>query len=267
MMDKSCEGNFVLNLHCLGSAGYHPNDDRHTSCYCVPEAGLVLDAGSGIYRLGDLIETDQLDLVLSHAHLDHIVGLTFLLDVLHYAEKRRERTVDRLRIFGEQAKLDAIQTHLFSELIFPVELSAEWIAIDDSPSFKAAGADVSWRRQPHPGGSVAYRFDWGDRVLVYATDTSGFTQADDLDWMKHADVLMHECYFRDEHQDWALKTGHSWTSRVASIARTVDPAKLIITHLNPLDRGDDPVGKEALAASFAGELLIAGDGLVTRVGG
>lgn len=255
-----------MNLHCLGTAGYHPNDDRQTSCYAVPEAGLVCDAGSGIYRLGPLISTDRLDLVLSHAHLDHIVGLTYLLDVLHQAEQSLGRKVDRLRIFGERAKLDAVREHLFSELIFPVALSAEWIPIDDQLTFRAGGANVTWRPQPHPGGSVAYRFDWGNRVLVYATDTSGYTDPDDLGWMSNADVLIHECYFQDQQRDWAEKTGHCWTSRVAEIAAAVRPKKLLITHINPLDDRADPVGRPALSRAFDGELLVASDGLVTEIG-
>ena len=97
-----------MQLHCLGTAGYHPNEDRHTSCYFLPESGIVLDAGTGLFRLAELIETPTLDIVLSHAHLDHVAGLTFLLDVLY------QRPVDRLRIWGEKEKLAAIEQHLFS---------------------------------------------------------------------------------------------------------------------------------------------------------
>ena len=71
-----------MRLHCLGTVGYHPNDSSHTSCYFLPQSGILLDAGTGIFRLAKLIETDSLDVLLSHAHLDHSFGLTFLLDVL-----------------------------------------------------------------------------------------------------------------------------------------------------------------------------------------
>ena len=71
-----------MRLHCLGTVGYHPNDARHTSCYCLPESGIVLDGGTGAFRLANLIETETLDVLLSHAHLDHTFGLTFLLDDL-----------------------------------------------------------------------------------------------------------------------------------------------------------------------------------------
>ena len=112
-----------MRLHCLGTVGYHPNDTRHTSCYFLPESGILLDGGTGAFRLTKLIETDTLDVLLSHAHLDHTFGLTFLLDVLF------ERPVRMVRIWGESAKIQAVREHLFHELIFPAPLSAQWMPI------------------------------------------------------------------------------------------------------------------------------------------
>ena len=168
-----------MRLHCLGTAGYHPSETRHTSCYFLPESGIVLDAGTGLFRLPPLIQTDSLDILLSHAHLDHTVGLTFLLDVVY------QRPVREIRVWGQQEKLDAIRQLIGSELIFPVELPVRWMAIDDQPEFcvrpitRAAGdgrqnqpdqtlassagmppVRVQWHFQSHPGGSVGYRLDW-----------------------------------------------------------------------------------------------------------
>ncbi len=74
--------------------------------------GVVLDAGTGIYRLAPLIQTDTLDILLSHAHLDHVVGLTFLLDVFF------QRPVKDVRVWGTAQKLDAVQRLLFDESLF-----------------------------------------------------------------------------------------------------------------------------------------------------
>ena len=158
-----------MRLHCLGTVGYHPNATRQTSCFFLPESGILLDAGTGIFRLPDLIQTESLDVLLSHAHLDHTVGLTFLLDVLH------RRPVNQLRIWAESNKIAAIRDHLFHELLFPAELDAEWMPIDNHPEFAVGdNIQVAWRPQQHPGGSVAFRIDWkSDKRLVYATDTTG----------------------------------------------------------------------------------------------
>ncbi len=57
----------LMKLHCLGTAGYHPNDARHTSCYAIPDVNIVLDAGSGFYRIGGLLRSDTIHILLSHA--------------------------------------------------------------------------------------------------------------------------------------------------------------------------------------------------------
>ena len=104
-----------MQLHFLGTTGYHPNARRHTACFMLPEQGIVLDAGTGMFRVRDRICTTELDIFLTHAHLDHIAGLTFLFDVLH------EKQVNRVTVHGERQKLAAIEEHLLAELIFPVK--------------------------------------------------------------------------------------------------------------------------------------------------
>lgn len=247
----------LMQLHCLGTAGYHPSETRHTSCYFVPETGLLLDAGTGIFRLPSLLKTDTLDILLSHAHLDHIVGLTFLLDILY------QHPLQSVRVWGEAEKINAIRTLLASEFIFPVELPVQWCAIDDpdhasgNQTFEINGACVSWRRQEHPGGSVGYRIHWTNinepnspdsgatsRVLLYATDTVGATDEDTLHWMKDVDLLLHECNFHDHQVEWAIKTGHCYLDRVAQISAAASPKRVLLTHVNPideltLDKGDE----------------------------
>ena len=244
-----------MQIHCLGTTGYHPSDHRETSCYMLASDGIVLDAGTGAYRLAPLIKTDSIDILLSHAHLDHVAGLTFLLDVFF------QRPVSTVRVWGEAAKLQAIQDHLFHELIFPVPLKVHWMPIDDHPSFEIgigsvqAGRSpvtVDWIPQDHPGGSVGYRLKWANpsKTLIYATDTIGDLSESTRQWMEDADMLMHECYFCDHEQEWALKTGHCWTSRAAEIARNAKVKKLLLTHINPLALGDDPVEIEKAIRLF-----------------
>ncbi|MGI9472055.1 MAG: MBL fold metallo-hydrolase [Rubripirellula sp.] len=246
-----------MQLHCLGTAGYHPNEARHTSCYYLPESGIALDAGSGIFRLANHIKTDSLDILLSHAHLDHTLGLTFLLDVLY------ERPVKQLRIWGEAKKLAAVRDHLLHDLIFPAPIKATWNSIDDTPEFQVADATVTWRPQDHPGGSVAYRLAWPNgKRLVYSTDTTGDTSSEHAEWSRDADLLMHECYFRDSAAEWATKTGHSWTSRVIDVALASKPKSLLLTHVNPLETETDPVDSEMMREKLGVKVTVAEDGML-----
>ena len=245
-----------MKIHCLGSAGYHPNDLRHTSCYYLPDCGIALDAGTGAYRLPNVMAGSSLDILLSHAHLDHTAGLTFLLELAS------TYPVERIQIWGESEKLAAVQKHLFHPLIFPVKLKANWNPIDDLDEFQIGRVKIAWRQQQHPGGSVAFRLDWPDgKRLVYASDTTGDTSPEHIAWSRSADLLLHECNFRNEDAEWTLATGHSWTDRVAEIARLSTPKKLLITHLNPLETVPDPVDSEVIRQQVDTELLLAVDGM------
>lgn len=243
-----------MKIHCLGTAGYHPNETRQTSCYYLPDAGIALDAGTGIYRLPKVLRGKSLDILLSHAHLDHVAGLTFLLDILS------KHPVERIQIWGESDKLAAVREHLFHPLIFPADIEAKWNAIDESPEFVIGDTTVTWRHQEHPGGSVAYRLEWPDgKRLVYSTDTTGDRSPGYVEWSRHADLLMHECYFRNEASEWAQKTGHSWTDRVAEIAVLNSPKKLLLTHVNPLEHESDPVQSHLIRERIEAETVIAED--------
>jgi ribonuclease Z len=262
-----------MQLHCLGTAGYHPSDQRHTSCYVVPAAGCVLDAGTGIFRLPGLLETDHLDILLSHAHLDHVVGLTYLLDVL------QQRPVEQVTVWGARSKLAAIREHLFDPAIFPVMPRVDWRAIEEEEPARQDGAvggcftltsggGVRWFPLEHPGGAVGYRIQWparGDALhtLAYVTDTTAGPDAPYLSAIAEVDLLLHECNFRDENAEWAVKTGHSCTSATARLARQARVGRLLMTHMNPLETGDDPVGIDTARAIFAAS-DVARDGQVVE---
>ncbi len=102
-----------MRLVLLGTTGYHPNENGHTPCMLLPEAGVMFDAGTAIFLAPRLLATPTLDIFLSHAHLDHTIGLTYLFSVIH------QHPLERVRVFGEAEKLAAIEEHLFSEFLFP----------------------------------------------------------------------------------------------------------------------------------------------------
>jgi len=216
-----------MKLMLLGTVGYHPNDRRQTACLMLPQLGVLFDAGSASYRVGDYLETDTIDVFLSHAHLDHIVGLTFLYDVIS------GRKIERITVHGEAEKLDAISRHLFSELLFPVKPPFD-TKILQPRTLLADGAVVTHFPLRHPGGSVGYRVDWPDRSLAYVTDTVAAADADYVDKIRGVDLLIHECNFGDDEPEQAELTGHSCVTPVAQVAAAAEVGRLVLVHLNSL---------------------------------
>jgi len=232
-----------MKLLILGSTGYHPNELRHTACFMLPEVGVVLDAGTGMFRVRDHLVTPELRIFLSHAHVDHIVGLTFLIDVLN------ETPVARATVYGEPDKLAAIKRHLFSELLFPVEPPCDFRPLTGPVDIPNDGR-LTYFPLDHPGGSLGFRLDWPDRSLAYVTDTVAREDADYVERIRGVDLLVHECYFADDLADLATLTGHSHTTPVALVARAAEVGRLVLVHVNPLINAQDPVGLETAQAIF-----------------
>src|SRR5687767_11949171 len=232
-----------MKLLLLGTAGYHPSEWRQTACLMLPEAGIVLDAGTGFFRVRKHLQSPTLDVLLTHAHLDHVVGLTYLLSTAW------ERELERVTIHGEAAKLAAIREHLLCDVLFPAPLPCDWQPLSAKPT-EIAGARVTPIPLVHPGGSVGYRLDWLGHSLAYVTDTTASPSADYVEAIRGVDLLVHECNFRDVQQDWAVKTGHSCTSAVAEVAKAAGVKRLLLVHLNPLAKEDDPVDLAACRRIF-----------------
>ncbi len=103
-----------MRVEFLGTGGYHPNERRHTTCVMLPELGVVFDAGTAFFRVPSRVRTPDLHIFLSHAHLDHIVGLTYILSSLGNG------VAQAAHVHATEATLAAVHEHLFAQPIFPV---------------------------------------------------------------------------------------------------------------------------------------------------
>lgn len=244
-----------MKVEFLGTAGYHPNATRHTSCTYIGDVGdgcgFVLDAGTGFFRLIGRQLPAQLHIFLSHAHLDHVSGLTYLLNVL--LNQKTEVTV-----YGGAQTLDTISNDLFDSPLFPLPFKHAKQVVEPGKSLEVCGARVSVFPLTHPGGSLAYRFDWPDRSLGYVTDTAGDGRY--IDFISHVDLLIHERNFNDDLHEIADASGHCTSEMVARVARQAQARHLAITHFNPLTE-TDPLEEDSMRLEFP-EAVSAYDGLV-----
>lgn len=230
-----------MKVFILGTAGYHPNEFRHTACVMVPELGVVFDAGTSFFRIRDLIATEHLDIFLSHSHLDHVVGLTYLHDVLW------DKSVSRVTVHAMSEKLSVVTENLFHPDLFPVApVFAN--SVLESVTDLGSGVRVTSFPLDHPGGSVGFRLDTPDVSMAYVTDTT--SDADYVSHLQGVDLLIHECYFPDGNEELARRTGHCCTNHAASVAKRASVGMLVLTHINPLNVDEDPIGLDAAREIF-----------------
>jgi ribonuclease BN (tRNA processing enzyme) len=223
-----------MKLLLLGTTGYHPNDRRHTACLMLPEAGIVLDAGTAMYRVREYLCTPEVDIFLTHAHLDHVVGLTYLLDVV------RGKSVRRVTVHAAPDKLAAVQNHLLAPALFPAKLPCEFRPLAAEVPL-AGGGRLSHFPLAHPGGATGFRLDWPGHALAYVTDTTAADDAPYVEAVRGVDVLVHECNFPDSQSELAARTGHSTLTPVARLAQRAGVGRLVLIHVDPLADADAPL--------------------------
>ena len=214
-----------------------PTDSRETACALVRDGdrALAIDAGTGLRRLRtdtELLEgVARLDIVLTHFHLDHVVGLSYLpgMDV----------PVD---VWGAGGALVGTSTvDLVHRLLDPPFLlpSAEFLArtVDDVHELDEAGArigpfEVAVRYQrKHPSPTLALRI--GDS-LAHCTDTA--YDEGNVEFVRGARLLLHEAFHAGETTDDA---GHTAAGDAARLAAAAGVDRLVLIHPGPLSGTDE----------------------------
>jgi ribonuclease Z len=221
-----------MRVEFLGTGGYHPNERRQTTCVMLPELGVIFDAGTAFFRVSSRIRTPEIHIFLSHAHLDHIVGLTYILSAFATG------TLKRAHIHAADPTLAAVREHLFARELFPVMPAYEFHSLAERVEVPERGV-LTHIPLSHPGGSIGYRIDWPGKSLAFVTDTT--VDGSYAEFVRGVGLLIHECYLPDSRGEWAKKTGHSHTTPVAELARDAEVGQLLLIHIDPCFTEADPI--------------------------
>jgi ribonuclease BN (tRNA processing enzyme) len=262
-----------VKLLPLGTNGHMPTYGRHTMSVALrfDDVAIVCDAGTGLSRLVEPAVREffegvaTLHLVLSHYHLDHVVGLSYLPALWKQGPISLYAPSTPL---VEASPADALE-RLLSPPLFGAR-PANWpapiqLVPFDGLRLDIGGIPVECRAQTHPGGSVGLRFL--DHV-AYITDTAADAQT--TRFARGVSVLLHELWLTDSEavERQQELQGHSSLSGVAAVCDSADVGTVMPIHHNPRRTAADVqrLGRE-LSRRVDGRVVIPEEGCQYEIDG
>lgn len=229
-----------------------------TSCYEVTcgSKSIICDAGSGLVALGQKLlqdETPEINIALTHFHIDHIMGLPFFAPLF-------EKGV-RIRLFADETVLacsvEEMMHRLFAQPFLPMGMEAiqadlSFQDLSDAEIHTLGDATIERLELCHPGGNTAFRIRHNDKTVVYTGD---FSHCDEhqmrrlTEWMENVDLGIVESTFTPQNYNANKSFGHTHWHAAGKIAM---PAKkwLGVHHHHLADDHTLGLADQELRATF-----------------
>ena len=243
-------------IRCYGARGSIPvsgNDylkyGGDTTCLEIRSKNdqiIIVDAGSGIRRLGNRLLSEQrfeYNIIFTHSHLDHILGFPFFKPI--YNEKA---VINMLGCPTTQGDISKLISKAMSAPLFPIQfdqLTAKINYAADCPlSFNIDSIEIYPINLSHPNIGMGYKFVEDDKIFVFLTDNelgyrhrNGRTFDEYAEFAKDADLLIHDAEYTPEEYRLKKGWGHSNYMDALNLSFKAGVKKLGLFHHNQ-DRSD-----------------------------
>ncbi|WP_165385724.1 3',5'-cyclic-nucleotide phosphodiesterase [Spiribacter vilamensis] len=236
-----------MHIQTLGSSGGLESGNGTTAFHIAP--ATLIDAGTGSQRL-ERAQLDSLsDVLLTHAHADHIAGLPLLIDALFDTLTTTGRA---LNVHALPETIQSLRAHVFNNDIWP-----------DFSRLPSARAGVLRFHPLTPWQPLSLAGEGDSRLTVtpfpvaHTVPTCGFciddtdtrtaicgdtglsdVSIDALNRLAPLTDLYIECGLSNAHDRLAEQARHLTPDRLTRLlgALDVQPERVWITHLKPLQR-------------------------------
>lgn len=218
----------------------------HTSCISIyyDDFLVVFDGGSGISNLSYWYNEHSIKkifLCLSHAHLDHLIGLPFFKPLW---ESPSTNPVS-LHFFSYTLEpyggVQKVLERIISPPYFPITFkdSNAHIEYSDVPlgnTVSFPNAKLSSHLLDHPGKSVGYRLDTKEGSIVYLSDSAPL-QGEAFDsivqFCKEARLIIVDTTFTEEEAERYPTWGHGTLAYATAVACAAKVQELALYHHGP----------------------------------
>ena len=229
----------MFEVTCLGTSASIPTASRSLPAFLVEHEGLrfLVDCGEAtqlrLMQAGESLKIPHI--LLTHDHLDHILGLAGLLFSLSLLRMQPtpqvtiyggNTTLKRARILANMIRANE-QSPVYVDLAF-VEVSPGVVLEDDRLKVSAFPTD---HRELRPSFGYAFETKGRNSVkLVFSGDTR-YTDAL-VQAAKGADCLVAEANYASDKETQAEKYGHLTAAQAARIAAAAGAKCLMLTHIS-----------------------------------
>ncbi len=207
----------------LGTNGWYDTQTGSTISVLIQteHEDIVLDAGSGFFRLDEYIDgTKPVYLLLSHFHLDHIIGLHGLVKM---------KFNEGLCIAGQRGTQKILGDVIASPFTFPLnELPYKTELIDLDSGMDRIPFGLEYLPLVHSDPCLGYRITRDDKVIAFCTDTGYCENAVKL--ASECDLIITECALKSGQYNEAWP--HLNPEEAAGIALEAGAGRLVLTHFD-----------------------------------
>ncbi len=243
----------------------------NTSCLEVRCSGrlLVFDAGTGMRALSDSLGDGPIDtdLFMTHTHLDHVCGWSFLR-VLNHAGTRVSVWAGHL---DSPRILEDVFRYFLEDPLTPV--TARSLKADITWKIFRAGdrleprEGILIRTAPlnHPNGACGYRIEHGGKALCYVTDTEhveGEPDRNILELIEGADMVIYDSSYTDDEFPAFVNWGHSTWQEGVRLCDAASVRTFVAFHHDPSHDDDRMDAIAAELENFRPGSVVAREGMV-----
>ena len=203
---------------------------------------LIFDAGTGMQPLGNALMRNsglrEVEIFLTHCHLDHVTGLPFFAPFFVDGYKVGVWAGNLL----PAASVELVMRKIMSSPLFPVEVEIfrAGITFHDFMSGDVLNPypGVTLRTAPldHPDGASGYRLEFNGKVFAVISDTSGFPGQRDKELIalaRNADLIVYDATFTEDEIKTRETWGHSTWARGVKLANAANVKQLCLFHHDP----------------------------------
>ena len=206
-----------------------------TSCYMVRagEETIFLDAGSGLASAPAVYPKPPV-VLLSHLHLDHIMGLGMFTGF--FVPGQRARVYVPFCEDNESA--EGMMARVFSPPFWPLKISdmegkPEILALP--PSLSVGDVQIETMEGNHPNRTMVFRLNYDGRSIVYATDyeVNDATFPRLAEFAAGADLLLYDAQLTEEEYPKKRGFGHSTAQQGMELMWRSRAKRLLLIHHAP----------------------------------